>query len=73
MKGFLIEYDRKNGRLLSLTPFPDIMSATLKRIERDAERTNPDIEIVAIGAANEQALRISHSRYFPSNQAKHSA
>lgn len=73
MKGFLVEYDRKAGKLIRLTQFPDLMSATLRRLELDAQRTNTDIEIVAIGAVNEQALRTSHSRYFPANEARHSA
>ena len=63
MPGFLIQYHRPSGRV-TCTPFDTLRDALLECIRRDNERTDPDIENVAISAESEESLRRTHSRYF---------
>jgi hypothetical protein len=65
---FLIEYDRRQGRLVSLRPFDDSnrQRAEHARLELELQLNNLGIrhEVVLLEAATEDALRQTHRRYF---------
>jgi hypothetical protein len=50
--------------LIELRPFVDPDEALRERIKRELELRSPDIEVVVLGAASEEALRNTHARYF---------
>ncbi len=65
---FLIEYDRSRGAVIKMTTFPDT-----KRQEAEDARLNLELklnrqgiqkEVVLLEAASEEALRLTHRRYF---------
>ncbi len=65
---FLVEYDRSRGSVAELTPFDDSerevaenarLTLELKLHQKGIER-----EVVLLEAASEDALRITHRRYF---------
>ena len=65
---FLIEYDRTEGRILSLTHFADSQrdeadDARL-RLELNLNQRGIEREIVLLQATTEEALRRTHRRYF---------
>jgi hypothetical protein len=70
---FLIEYDRLRGEIVSLATHADdrreqVDEARLQmelRLHREAAKR----EVVVLEAANEDALRRTHARYFKSAQA----
>lgn len=70
---FLIEYDRLRGEIVSMTTYADdrreqVDEARLQmelRLRREAAKR----EVVVLEAANEDALRKTHARYFKSTQA----
>lgn len=65
MSHFLLVYDRDTGNLLRNQRYGDSSSALAARFEAEAEfRGRSEIEIVALGAESEAALRESHARYF---------
>jgi hypothetical protein len=67
MSYFLIVYDRAAGALRELKEFADVDRdiALAERFARERQEQNrPDIEVVLLGAASEEALRRTHSRYF---------
>ena len=65
---FLIEYNRREGRLVTFKRFQD--SERLKAqnarldLELDLNRKGIDHEVVLLEAASEAALRRTHRRYF---------
>ena len=65
---FLIEYDRKQGRIVTFTRFRDTDRSTAEKdkLELELERNAQSVgsEIVLLEAATEQALRLTHRRYF---------
>jgi len=65
---FLIEYDRPTGRLKSMRTFEDEsrVDAQKARLDRELDLNGRGItrEVVLLEAANEQALRRTHARYF---------
>ena len=65
---FLVEYDRDNGRLVSLNKFDDLdrSKAEDSRIELEVALNKQGVsrEIVLLQAETEQALRQTHRRYF---------
>lgn len=67
---FLIEYDRRQGRLVSLSEFPDAArrKAAEARLELELalHRTGLEHEVVLLEAANRHALEQTHRRYFQS-------
>ncbi|MEX2029862.1 MAG: hypothetical protein WD906_02680 [Anaerolineales bacterium] len=67
---FLIEYDRGAGKVISMMSFPDIKrkEAEYTRLSRELslKLTGSDREVVLLEAANEEALRRTHRRYFDS-------
>lgn len=67
---FLIEYDRKGGKLLSLQTYSDIQleKAGEARLAMELKLRSEGIEreVVMLEAASEEALRKTHRRYFES-------
>jgi hypothetical protein len=65
---FLIEYNRSEGRIVTLRDFDesDRLEAedSRLRIELDLNRKGIDHEVVLLDAASENALRLTHRRYF---------
>ena len=65
---FLIEYNRKLGKLISFESFVehDWQRAEALRFERELtlNRAGIDNEVVLLEAASEQILRRTHRRYF---------
>jgi hypothetical protein len=64
----LLEYDRHEGRLVSLKRFDDGARETAENarleMELDLNRRGVDHEVVLLEAASEEALRRTHRRYF---------
>ena len=65
---FLIQYDRKKGRLISFQRFDerDRRIAEDERLELELRLNQEEIknEVVLLEAASEEALRQTHRRYF---------
>jgi hypothetical protein len=65
---FLIEYDRSEGKLLTLREFDgsEWQAAHNARLELelDLNRRGIQHEVVILDAPNEEALRRTHGRYF---------
>lgn len=65
MAHFLLVYDRSSGTLLAQQRFES--SADVMAARRGAEtqyRGSEGIEVVALSAESEEALRETHARYF---------
>jgi hypothetical protein len=67
---FLIQYNRRFGRIVALSPFDDKdrTRAEDRRLELELElnRKGERDEVVLLEAANEDAMRRTHRRYFES-------
>jgi len=65
---FLIEYKRSEGRIVTLKSFNDSERSKADEsrlaIELDLNEKGIDYEVVLLDAADEQALRRTHRRYF---------
>jgi hypothetical protein len=65
---FLIQYDRKAGRIVTIQRFADDQQAQADRVrlelELDLMRRRQRHEVVLLEAATEEALRKTHRRYF---------
>jgi hypothetical protein len=65
---FLIEYNRRKGRIVTFRSFKNSQQqqAENARLEMELEcnRKGIDHEVVLLDAANEDALRKTHRRYF---------
>lgn len=65
---FLIEYDRKGGRLVTFTPFEPAERRQAQEarlaLELDLNRRGVLHEVVLLDADDETALRRTHRRYF---------
>lgn len=65
---FLLEYDRKSGRLVTFTPFDESerQQAEEARLEMELKLNHEgtEREVVLLEAASEEALRRTHRRYF---------
>ena len=65
---FLIEYNRLEGRIVTLRRFGDSQRTTAQDERLDIElalnRTGAEHEVVLLEAADEDALRRTHQRYF---------
>lgn len=69
MAYFLLVYDQRAGRILAREDFPaeDRHRALAERFRLEAQHlTNPNIEVVLLGASSERALMRTHGRYFKS-------
>ena len=65
---FLIEYDRNRGRVVTIREFADsekeAAEDTRLGLELELNRRSEEHEVVLLEAANEEALRKTHRRYF---------
>ena len=65
---FLVEYDREQGRIVTIKSFSDSdrEKAEGSRLELELEHNlkSIDNEVVLLEAATEDALRRTHRRYF---------
>lgn len=65
---FLIDYDRKSGRIITMRSFPNSRwhDAEESRLSLEIDHRNQGLEreIVTLEAPNEEALRKTHRRYF---------
>jgi hypothetical protein len=65
---FLIQYDRRAGRLVKLERFADDQGLVASRarldLEIDLRRRGQTHEVVLLEAASEEALHKTHGRYF---------
>ena len=69
MEHFVVVYDRSTGMLVSIEQFDKdrIENARTVRASLEiARRSEPEIEVVLLGADSEETLRRTHSRYFES-------
>ncbi|OFT77996.1 hypothetical protein HMPREF3104_00425 [Corynebacterium sp. HMSC30G07] len=67
MKQFLIVYNRRTGDR-QLTEYAYGAQAIRARLEAESQNSNPDVEIVVIGAASLDDLKVTHSRYFTTDE-----
>ena len=67
---FLLEYDRRQGRLVTFRTFDELDRANAEKARLDLElsrdRMQAHREVVLLEAATEDALRKTHRRYFQS-------
>jgi hypothetical protein len=65
---FLIEYNRKQGRMVTFRSFADSEGVTAQdqrlELELELNATDVDHEVVILEAESEAAIRLSHARYF---------
>jgi hypothetical protein len=65
---FLIQYDRQEGRMISIESFNDSERTKaqdlLLTLELQLNQNGNDKEVVLLEAESEDALRITHRRYF---------
>lgn len=61
---FLIAYNRPKGIVEHLEAFDNQADALGARFAREAGREGSDLELVVLGAASEDDLRVTHARYF---------
>jgi len=65
---FLIEYNRRKGSIVSFRDFNDSQRREAEDsrlgIELDLNRQGIDHEVVLLEAQSEDALRVTHRRYF---------
>jgi hypothetical protein len=65
---FLIEYDRRKGRLVTLTTYADAHRGKAEdarlELEVTLNRRGLEHEVVLLEATDEHALRRTHRRYF---------
>jgi hypothetical protein len=65
---FLIEYNRRQGRIITFQKFDERereSSANARlEIELELNRRGIDHEVVLLEAESEEALRLTHRRYF---------
>jgi len=63
---FLLEYDRKQGKLCEFKSFHDRAQAQRERLDRELflHRSHEPCEVVLLEAADEDTLRRTHKRYF---------
>ena len=67
---FLLEYDRKQGKVRKLQSFHSTDRTFAQRerlvIELDLRKSGAPCEVVLLEASDEETLRRSHQRYFKS-------
>ena len=65
---FLIEYDRERGQIVTFRSFPDSEREGSENARLEMEiglnRRGIEHEVVLLEATSEQALRLTHRRYF---------
>ena len=65
---FVVAYDRKRGKVLSLRSFEarrrEAAHKLRRRLELETAERRSDVEVVILEAPTEAALRRTHGRYF---------
>lgn len=65
---FLIQYDRREGRMVSIESFSDSERSKaqdlLLGLELQLNQNGAENEVVLLEAESEDALRVTHRRYF---------
>ena len=65
---FLIEYDRSQGKIVSLREYDELNRSLAEsdrlQLELDLRNTGDEHEVALLDASSEQALRRTHRRYF---------
>jgi len=65
---FLIEYDRRKGKIVALQQYPDtdrlVAESDRLNLELDLRNVGRGHEVVLLQAASQDALRRTHARYF---------
>ena len=65
---FLIEYDRQSGRIVTMKSFDDAdrekAEESRLKLELDLNANGLESKVVLLEAANEEAVRRTHRRYF---------
>jgi len=64
VKYFLVVFDRKKQELVSIETFADSSDAVKARFKMEMEDPRSGLEIVVLGAENQEVLTQSHARYF---------
>jgi hypothetical protein len=65
VKYYLLSFDRQRGSVVGhIEEFDDADNAIRARFSREARITNPHVEVVVLGAADQGSLEKTHSRYF---------
>lgn len=67
MPNFVIEFNRKT-RDRRVQEFPGAREAMEHRLELEAERSDLNVEIVALTSESLETLMMTHSRYFTGNE-----
>ncbi|MFE4500171.1 hypothetical protein ACFRFQ_09915 [Rhodococcus sp. NPDC056743] len=67
MPNFVIEFNRKT-RDRRVTQFEGTREAMLHRLELEGQRTDANLEIVALTSDSLEVLMQTHSRYFTGNE-----
>jgi hypothetical protein len=62
---YLVVFDRSKGKVLRLQRYSDRNEALSARFAEEREHSSePDIEVVVLGAVSGDSLRRTHGRYF---------
>lgn len=64
---FLLVFDRSKGEILELVKFAGderVVAANQRSLREAHFQSQPEVEVVVLGAETEQDLRRTHSRYF---------
>jgi hypothetical protein len=65
MNHYLVVFDRSTGKVLRHEQFSDRNEALQARFAVEREHhSDPDIEVVVLGAQSWEALKRTHGRYF---------
>jgi hypothetical protein len=64
MKYYVIVFDRDQREIVNLEEFNESREALKARFKREIDNPGSTLEIVVLGAENEEALKRTHSRYF---------
>ena len=68
MRFFLLVYDRTSGTILEQVEFDDEGAAMQARFDReDQYARRGDVEVVVLGAASLEQVKLTHGRYFMSD------
>lgn len=67
MPGFVIQYNRKTGKV-QYAQFPDLRTATKKRMQLEQQRTDDDVEIISVTGDSLAEIESTHARYFASSK-----
>lgn len=63
VQAFVIEFNRRT-RTRRVRELDDARAAIQYRLQREGERSDPDVEIVALTSTSLESLQRTHSRYF---------